>query len=36
MIAISGYGPNTSCKAVEYSQRLDTADSLAFVGSFLS
>jgi hypothetical protein len=35
ILAISGYGPNLTCKAVAYSQRLDTADELAFVGGFL-
>ena len=35
IISISGFGPNTSCKAVAYSQRLDTQDSLAFIGGFL-
>lgn len=35
MLAISGYGPNLTCKAVAYSQRLDTPDELAFVGGFL-
>jgi secreted trypsin-like serine protease len=36
ILAISGYGPNLTCKAVAYSQRLDTADELAFIGAFLA
>jgi secreted trypsin-like serine protease len=35
ILSISGFGPNASCKAVAYSQRLDTADELAFVNGFL-
>lgn len=35
ILSISGYGPNLTCKAVAYSQRLDTQDELAFVGGFL-
>lgn len=35
MLAISSYGPSATCKAVAYSQRLDTTEALSFVGSFL-
>jgi secreted trypsin-like serine protease len=35
MLAISSYGPSASCTAVEYSQRMDTPEALAFVNSFL-
>jgi len=35
MLSISSYGPSATCKAVDYSQRLDTAEALGFVSSFL-
>jgi hypothetical protein len=35
MLAISSYGPSASCTAVEYSQRMDTPEALAFVGNYL-
>jgi len=35
MLAISSYGPSATCKAVAYSQRMDTAETLGFVSSFL-
>ena len=35
MLAISSYGPSATCKAVAYSQRMDTAEALGFVSSFL-
>lgn len=35
ILAISGFGPNLTCKAVAYSQRLDVPDELTFVGGFL-
>jgi hypothetical protein len=35
MLAISSYGPSASCTAVEYSQRLDTAEALSFVSGFM-
>jgi hypothetical protein len=35
VLAISSYGATTSCNAVEYSQRMDTAGALGFVSSFL-
>lgn len=35
MLAISSYGPSATCKAVAYSQRMDTAEALSFVSSFL-
>jgi hypothetical protein len=35
MLAISSYGPSATCKAVAYSQRMDTPEALRFVGSFL-
>jgi hypothetical protein len=35
MLSISSYGPNAGCKAPAYSQRMDTAEALSFVGSFL-
>lgn len=35
MLAISSYGPSATCKAVDYSQRMDTAEALGFVSSFL-
>jgi hypothetical protein len=34
MLAISSYGPSATCKAVAYSQRMDTAEALGFVSSF--
>jgi len=36
MLAISSYGPSATCKAVAYSQRMDTTEALGFVQSFLS
>ena len=35
MLSISSYGPSATCKAVDYSQRLDTVEALGFVSSFL-
>jgi trypsin len=35
MLAISSYGPSASCTAVEYSQRMDTPEALAFVSAFM-
>jgi hypothetical protein len=35
MLAISSYGPSATCKAVDYSQRMDTAEALGFVSHFL-
>lgn len=35
MLAISSYGPSATCKAVAYSQRMDTTEALSFVSSFL-
>jgi len=35
MLAISSYGPSATCKAVAYAQRMDTAEALGFVSSFL-
>jgi secreted trypsin-like serine protease len=35
MLAISSYGPSATCNAVDYSQRMDTPEALAFVNSFL-
>jgi secreted trypsin-like serine protease len=35
ILAINAGGPNGTCNAVEYSQRLDTAHALAFVGQYL-
>lgn len=35
MLAISSYGPSATCKAVAYSQRMDTAEALGFVSQFL-
>ena len=34
MLAITSYGPSGTCKAVSYSQRMDTPEALRFVGSF--
>lgn len=34
MLATSTYGPNDTCHAVAYSQRMDTFEALGFVGSF--
>ncbi len=35
MLAIGSFGPSATCRAVDYSQRLDTPDAVAFVRSFL-
>ncbi len=35
MLAISSYGPSATCKAVAYSQRMDTPEALRFVSGFL-
>ncbi len=35
MLAISSYGPSATCRAVSYSQRMDTPEALRFVGTFL-
>jgi hypothetical protein len=35
MLAISSYGPSATCKAVSYSQRMDTPEALSFVSGFL-
>lgn len=35
MLSISSYGPSATCKAVAYSQRMDTAEALSFVNGFL-
>jgi secreted trypsin-like serine protease len=35
MLAISSYGASATCKAVAYSQRMDTPEAIRFVGSFL-
>ncbi|MFL5955753.1 MAG: trypsin-like serine protease [Gaiellaceae bacterium] len=34
MLAISSYGPSATCKAVAYSQRMDTAGALGFVSGY--
>lgn len=34
ILATSTFGPNTTCQAVAYSERLDTAHALAFVAGF--
>lgn len=36
MLAISSYGPSATCKAVAYSQRMDTTEALRFVSGFLA
>jgi secreted trypsin-like serine protease len=35
MLAISSYGASATCKAVAYAQRMDTAEALGFVSSFV-
>jgi hypothetical protein len=35
VLSINSYGPSATCNAVAYSQRLDTADAVSFIGSFL-
>jgi len=35
MLSISSYGASATCKAVAYSQRMDTPEALRFVSSFL-
>ncbi len=35
MLAITSYGPSGTCRAVSYSQRMDTPEALRFVGTFL-
>jgi len=35
MLAISSYGPSATCKAVAYSQRMDTPEAIRFVSGFL-
>jgi hypothetical protein len=35
MLAIGSYGPSATCKAVAYSQRMDTAGALGFVSGYL-
>lgn len=35
MLAISSYGPSATCDAVAYSQRIDTAEALRFISSYL-
>jgi hypothetical protein len=34
-LALNSYGPSATCNAVSYSQRLDTADAVAFLAPFL-
>jgi secreted trypsin-like serine protease len=36
MLAISSYGASATCKAVDYSQRMDTAEALGFVSQYLN
>ncbi len=36
MLAIGSYGPSATCRAVDYSQRMDTPDAVGFVQSFLA
>jgi secreted trypsin-like serine protease len=35
MLALSSYGASATCKAVAYAQRMDTAEALGFVSSYL-
>ena len=35
VLSINSYGPSATCNAVAYSQRLDTADAVSFIGGFL-